>query len=108
MEIVENKYAILNKEQYLLQSLTESKEIPAENTESHRKATPTKFILPLEEDETTCENDTQKQVCYDCFFFFLIPICNGFYVARMEPNVITQRILILCNELTRQKRELKL
>lgn len=67
LEIVENKYAILNKEQqYLLQNMTmESKEIPVENTESHQKATPSKFILPLEEDETkNYGNDTPKQVCF--------------------------------------------
>lgn len=72
MEIVENKYAILNKEQYLLQNLTQSKEIPTENTESLRKATPTKFILPLqeEEEEANFTNDSQKQVCLSLLYFF--------------------------------------
>lgn len=64
LEIVENKYAILNKEQYLLQQLSESKDIPTENTESLRKATPTKFILPLEE-ETNFENGIRKEVSPD-------------------------------------------
>lgn len=75
LEVVENKYAILNKEQYLLQNLMESKEIPLENTESQRKATPTKFILPLEEDEATFENDrtNEVQVC----LYFSAALTNG-------------------------------
>lgn len=53
MEIVENKFAILAKEQHLLANLSPvSKEISVENTEidSYRKLTPTKFILPLEDE----------------------------------------------------------
>lgn len=108
MEIVENKYAILSKEQYLLQSLTESKEIPSENTESPRKATPTKFILPLEEDETTTyENETQKQVCFVIIVFKFVFLTKVFYVVRMALTImIVQRVLILCNELITQKKKL--
>lgn len=67
MEIVENKYAILNAEQYLLRNMSKAKEIPLENTEFHetRKATPTKFILPLEDmnhvEEQQSEANTREE-----------------------------------------------
>lgn len=60
-DIIENKFAILETEQYLLlecelkQNLNNSKDSPSENSvlldSPLRKSTPTKFILPLDDAE---------------------------------------------------------
>lgn len=54
-EIVENKFTVLNHEQYLLENLSLSKEVSTENTEEQdtKNTAETKFILPLDD---TCEN----------------------------------------------------
>lgn len=65
--IIENKFTILEKEQYLLENLNRTKDTIEDNSidNNTRKPTPTKFILPLD-DVDLVQDTTDTKVNNNC------------------------------------------